>query len=150
MTITVQYEGDQAREVEVIALRFGAEVERKRVDNNKHAILDGDGSDSWVLRIVPADTELQQLPGAVGHGDLGAPGAVSQSALEPGDLDPIGAELEQTAFDAQQRVLTVLHQFLETEGQTVQADLYHELSQAHRAYADAVAAFQAHRIEVAA
>lgn len=64
--------------------------------------------------------------------------------FEDGDVEPEVLALGQQVFDAQERALHVLGQFLACEGELVQIEIYDELVQAYEAYADAVAALHAH------
>lgn len=140
-------------ELEVIEANRGLEQRRFRVGNGSPVSLSVHEATTLVLLEVKTDAKLAPLPGALAHGDMTAPGEVSQdglnSRLVDGDLDAKGAELQEIALYAQERALTVLHQFLATEGQPVQEDFYSELRQAHRAYADALAEFEAHYLAVA-
>lgn len=63
--------------------------------------------------------------------------------FEDGDVEPEVLALSEQVFDAQERALHVLGQFLACEGELVQIDIYQELVQAYEAYADAVAALAA-------
>ena len=64
--------------------------------------------------------------------------------FEDGDVEPALLALSEQVFDAQERAMHVLAQFLECEGELVQIDIYDELVQVYEAYADAVAALAAH------
>ena len=138
-------------ELEVTEVVDGIEQYRYRVGNNctfRFAVL---ASVTMMMREVVIDA----VSGG-GHGKLMAAQAMADvdaaltaagavpAGFEDGDVEPEVLALGQQIFDAQERALHVLGQFLACEGELVQIDIYDELVQAYEAYADAVAAMHAH------
>lgn len=132
-------------ELEVIEAFAGVEQHRFRAGSGVELSIPLEGSRTVILRAVSTGDDLAPAPGEQRHGDLAAPGQVSQ--LEGGDFDASLTDAEVEMLNAQDRVLAILHQFLETEGQDIQQALYSELNQAHRVYVDARAVVEVQRLQ---
>ncbi|HJX19117.1 MAG TPA: hypothetical protein VJ437_13120 [Acidiferrobacterales bacterium] len=165
MTISISYtDGANQTELEIIRARAGIEQDRCRVKSDTHGGVPFstylDGSETLILREVAAAADLEPKPGEQRHGTLDVPilgsslmaeaARLDKEALQPGDFDLTLEQLDDQETEAADRVYVVLAQFLATEGQPIQQELYHELSQAQRAHADAVAALTAYLSQVAA
>jgi len=154
MTVNMKVEAPAGVALEIIEAWAGVEQRRFRQGPaDIDAAVTVYGSKTLILREVAADLAPELKPGERRHGDLTAAAAVDAAltaagavpkGFEDGDTDPAAVELQQTMFDAQERVLTVLGQFLATEGQSIQIELYDEMAQAYQAYADAMAVVYAH------
>ncbi len=153
-------EAEEGYEMEVIEARAGVEQHRLRIPNGANYQLGFGGSETLILREVAAATDLEPKPGEQRHGALDVPvlGAslmaeaerLDQEALQSGDFDRTLQDLDDRETEAADRVHVLLAQFLQTEGQPIQQELYHELSQAQRTHADAVAALTAYLSQVVA
>ena len=151
MTLTVdgQVRAPAGVEMEVVEVWDGVERSRYRMSDGMAFNCAVFGSKTLILRERTLDSVYDGHPitaaQAVAAVDaaLTAAGAVP-AGFEDGDVEPDVLALGQQVFDAQERALHVLGQFLFSEGQLVQIELYDDLVQAYEAYAGAVAALHAY------
>ncbi len=148
MTLTVngKVSAPDGMELEVIETHIGVEQHRFRIGNGADVSLTVYEPKTLILREVHTASagELEQKPGEQRHGVLDVPDT-DKPALEEGDVDSQLEVLDQEEFDTAERVHALLAQFLDTEGQPIQEQLYHELHLAQRAHADARARLVAYQ-----
>ena len=159
MTMTVNLKVDAPAGVELEIIEAWAGVEQRRFrqkDTDIDAAVTVYGSKTLILREVAAEAPHEVKTGEQRHGDLTAAQAVAAvdaaltaagavpAGFEDGDTDPESLEYIEQMYDAQERVLVLVGQFLQTEGTAIQMQLYEEMAQAYKAYSDAVAVAHAH------